>query len=60
MQSQSANGSGSMASLGSLVPQARKNYGRPFQKLQTVRESNLFIEFPFIWSNHLKFMECTK
>jgi len=43
-----------------LVPQARKSYGRLFQTLQTVKESKLFIEFPFIWPSHLKFIECRK
>jgi len=60
MQSQQASGSGGMASQIILVPQARKSYGRLFQTLQTVKESKLFIEFPFIWPSLLKFIECRK
>jgi hypothetical protein len=34
----------------------KKKLGHSFKYFQTVKESKLFIKFPFIWFNHLKLL----
>jgi len=43
-----------------FVPGSRNRHGRPYQKLQALKESKLSIEFPYKRSNNLKFHEHTK